>query len=385
MRNEITVRLTYKATNITPNVDKVGLKTLTDPIFGRKYGYGSAANVKHCLKETFAENLGILPMKKVFIKKLKVEKGKAVKSTDGEQSGVSTKIDVNNPSIVFGVWDNLPNNDNTNKLDAKLKSAVRISEFGPLHSLLTKTTNWSSNSKDAAGVNHGSAYDEVAAEYSKNNDKVILFNADEISNKTGLSVEDAQEWINCQRKVNLYIPSNVISGIYKTDFIIEIDRLYTFNHDELIGIVGNEQNIDKLISDYGWVKETDNLGIVKYHPSVEVMKETFKGLVEALFAWDFQSNNSLNGSVKELIRIDIACNNTHKWQCATMGVVENTDEDIPKATLTIRNNIDGVYSYSTPLLDQVLYVCADGEAETSLDAVDQAKSKLLEIGETFIK
>lgn len=376
MRNELNIRLTYFVNNICPNVDSDGLKKFTDPLFGVTYGYGSAANVKHNNKMLFADNIGMMPLKKVFTKMLDVKDGQLCKSDKGEQSGVSVKIDLNNPNVIFGAWDNVTSKTG-GKTDAKLKSAIRFSAFEPLHPLLIR------NNRAKDGVNHGQrGYDEVYAEYTKKgNNKVTLVGAEEISGTTGCTIEDAENWLNGQRLVNIYEPVETINGIYKTDITIETDRLYRFTKEELLDILTHEE-IETLINEKGW-RTIETLGTTYYMPPKEEVEKVYEALIDAILNWDFSSNNSLNGGIKQLLRVDVAFNNTNKWQYATYGTLLK-DTEKPKAILTLHNDLDDVYSFTTPLLESVPYTCADTDKGVSVNALDEAKEKMLELGKTFI-
>lgn len=380
MRNELNIRLTYLVSNMVPNVDSEGLKTLRDPIFDKVYGYGSAANVKFNNKLLFADILNVMPLKKVFTKKLNCKNKKLIKSDEGEQCGVSTKINVENPNVIFGAWDNITSKINNKRRDAKLKASIRFSMFEPIHPLLSKTYGLS-------GVNHGQrGYDEVNAEYTgTNNVKTTLNDANEIQQATGCTIEDAEEWLNSQRLVNVYKSkyetNGMMSGVYKVDITIETDRLYRITKEELEDILTTDE-IESLINEKGW-RTIETLGTTYYMPPKEEIEKVYIALVDTILNWDFSSNNSLNGGIKQLLRVDVAFNNTNKWQYATYGTLLK-DTEKPKAILTLHNDLDGVYSFTTPLLESVPYTCADTDKGVSVNALDEAKEKMLELGKTFI-
>lgn len=331
MRNNVlNIRTIYNVNGQVFNVGSDGTMKRFDPIFRQSYGYASADNIKHCVVEKFSELTNTMRPQRYYAKNIK----------DGEkdkQGEVYTSFDLRNPYIrMFGVW-------NPNEKDFKkekynkcaLTSIVRFSDMLPLHTLLT-------NFNQTCGVNHGNANDTV---YFVNGDNSFL-TIEDLVTKGGKSKEDAEKMFRTTRAANFYNKNATSSGIYYTDFHIDLNNIKYVNITD-VTLSDNEK--ESYIKDGYEIVE--KYGKVFFVVPTEQAIADFCYLVESLFQWDFMSNNSVHGSVKEKLRTTISLNNTHIWQEANMAYC---NEDGKTATMEFstknEDETNNIFSFNSKLL-----------------------------------
>ena len=361
--NNFSVRMVYHVDGQVFNVDGNGSKKRFDPIFKRYFGYASADNVKHCIAEKFSELSGKERPKRYF--------GKAIKKGDDNQGSIFTEFSLKDHFLrLFGVWNA---NDKSFK-DEKykkcaLKSIVNIADFTPLHTLL------SSMSK-TTGVCCGNANDVVFAQDDKDG---AYFDAEAFAQAKKVSVEDAEKWFDNARPLNFLEKNETSDGIYKQDINFNINDFKYVNINE---ITLTEEDIERYKAEgYDF---TTILGKKYLVVPTEEAIELFNDFVDAIFSWDFMSNNSTHGSLKKRLRTSFAINNPDVWECATMATVKNIDgKDVAEFELMSKENEEkyGVYSFNSPTLKA--YYNSDS-IEYNVLASEHAKEKMKEIGAAIL-
>lgn len=377
-KHQINIRCIYSVSHQVMNVGENGTKTHYDPTFDKTYVYGSAANIKHNVKEVFKEISGIkspvVNFEKVFdIKNLKED------NTVGEkQGGVATQIDLSNPfCALFGAWNATAETYGEKYAKAAIMSAIQVSEFKPIHPLLSSITSIKSK---VLGVHVGDENSKLSVVSTGKDGKTHKFNsANELFEGVDIpnvTLEMAKDFFNNTRKMNVYEENTDTNGLFQVDFCINIDDIGRYNLTDNPNIVTEEEK-QKLIES-GMILKTINNKEYLYFPA-DFIKKYFKDLVYAIFNWEFTSNVSLHGSKPELLRVAITDKNVHLWQQSTFAKLVN-DAD-KKAELCFNDGLEdkGVYTYNTLLLNKYMQ-----ETNTSITALDDAMEKIIEIGNSYI-
>lgn len=362
MKNKLTIRMLFGVSHQVFNVDDKGAKTHYDPISRRSYVYGSSNNVKHNIKLEFMDNLEIESPKTIFNKSL--PKPNEIDQEKEKQAGVSTEIDLENPVLsIFGAWDSSPNTEKYTRV--ALKSSFLVSEFRPIHTLLSSINK-------TCGVNVGD-YNSIVT-FSDNNK--TYYTPEELAEKNSrYTLESAKKLFDNTRALNFFQENDTTNGIYYYDVTIDLD---TFGKIKLNDIKPTDNELENLLSN-GW--EIQTIKREKYlSKSKEYNERLLKEFIKSLFNWDFTSNNSVHGSLKELLRISFAVNDAATWQQCTMAKLTNDNV----AELVIRDNEEGVYSYNTTLLSKY-YLTEQNNIATDVNAHKLAQEKMLEVAKPFLK
>lgn len=369
-KNTLNIRFLFGITQTTFNVDSKGQKMFWDPVFQKSYGYASANNIKHNVKETFIIESGEELPQKIYEKKYG-------DSSNGKQGAMWQFIDFTTASpALFGLW-------NSKETTAKDKRFVAISQQAgchfshmvPIHTLLSKF-----DSTD--GVNRGNSVNSSI--YFKGKDDAKYFTPEELAKGEKISIEEAIEEFK-ETPSNFFPLPTEVSGIYQQITTVDLDTFAMFD------LSNNPNLIDEEI------KEALNNGYRKVvinekewlAPPKEKRIEAFKYFIEALFEWDFTSNNSVGNLPKELLRVDVSLNKGNKFLQATFAEVKtkqvNNKEEREVAELVLNDDINGVYSYNTLLLKKYYNTCNNSNIKTDINADDNAKEKLLELGCNFLE
>ena len=381
MKNNLYFRTLCGVEQKVFNVGTDGVKTHWNPITNREYAYGSSANVKHNLKELFSEISSNEMPNELFAKNAegKGEDFKIKKDANGkEQGGVSTEIDVENPICpIFGAWTSeLP--DGAKYAKAALKSNIMVADMMPTHSLLQNLA------KVEKGVFCGGANSSVVLSVEnkdKKKKKMWLKTPEEAAEFANCSIEHAKQVFASTRTMNLYEDKRTATGLYNVDFAIELD---IFGKVKIADITSglSDEKIDELKSK-GW-RVMNIYGEEYLSPPKEDLIKSWVFLVDAMLNWDFSSNNSLHGSVKENLRYSVSLNAQKLNQCTTAKMYyENGNQ---KAKLALRDCKE-VYSFNTTNLEK-WHVCdgSDGNEpiKTNIDADYEARELLIQIGKDYI-
>lgn len=359
--------------NVGENND---VKTHRDPITGIEYAFASSANVKRNLKELFSTLSKIDTPIIEFKKNLKVndkEKTVYVDAESGEQGGVSVKLDENDPNligVIFGAWNSDVSSETEKYVKFAIKSCVNIGDMLPVHSRLQRL------SKKDVGVFCGDKNSVISL-----GDKTHTFyRPEDIVEFANCSIDDAKKMFSGQRAMNLYEDKRTANGIYQETFTIDIEK---FGKIKLSSWKLSDEAIETLVSN-GW-RLMDINGEKYISPSREQLMALWACFAKALINWDFSSNNSLHGNVKEPLRYSISMNGSKIKQCNTAHkfINENGKED---AVLSL-NECKEVVSFNTKLLEK-WHICdgSDGKKpiETNIDADEEAMECLIKMGEEHI-
>lgn len=332
-KNTINIRNVYNINGQVFNVGEDGTKTRFDKTFNKKYGYGSADNIKHCLKEAFSEIIGEPTPTSYF--------GKNIKNSDKKESqdSVFTTFDLRNPFIrLMGVWN--PNDVEFGKgkyNKCSLTSIVRISDMLPLHTLLVSMDK-------QCGVRCGNANDKVFFK----DGKTTYYSIDELVHGAKKTVEEAERMFRETRAMNFYEKNETSSGIYYVDYHIDVNNI---RYVDITNVSLSDEERQSYIND-GYQFEIKN-GKEYFIVPVEQALCDFNALVDSLFEWDYMSNNTVHGSVKQLLRSTISLNNTGVWQQTTIATL---NEDGKSASLDFPSKEEeiesGVFSFNTKALKQ---------------------------------
>ena len=360
-KNVLNIRFLYNVNGLVFNVGDKGSKERKNQRFQKSFGYASADNVKHCLVEKFSELTGTSRPKKYFIK----DRTKSEKDKQGE---IYTDFDLTNSYIcLFGHWN--PTDITLQKgkyAKCSLKSIIDIADMIPLHPLLVSM-------EKNVGVNNGSSNDQVVFKIKEN---VFCYSVEDLMKKGKETKEDAERLFRETRPMNFINKNNTSSGIYYLDFHINLNNI---RYVDISDVTLSDEEKKRYEKENGYEFITDTRSGRNYCKIPEDQAiSRFKALVEALFTWDFMSNNATHGSRKERLRTTISLNNTDKWQQATLAY---TNDDQTSASLELLpkevEEALGIYSYNTKLLRTVY---CDKDIECSIDADDKAMKKIIELG-----
>lgn len=371
------LRVLYGVEQMVFNVGDDGVKKHFEPITKKVYAYGSSANVKRNIKELFSELSKIETPKTEFKKKASAKNNTILvnENRKGEQDGVSISIDVKNPICsIFGAWNSDKSEATSKYVKAAIKSCFNVSDMIPVHPLLQNL------GKTETGVFVGDRNSIVTLGVKIGSDEVTLKTPEQAAEMVGCSIEDAKKVFGSLRPMNRYEDKQTANGLYQETFSIDIEA---FGKVKLSSCTVSEEVIKELL-DNGW-------RIVKIHgedylsPSREDILKLWEYFVEALIEWDFSSNNSLHGSVKEDLRYSVSMNAKRLNQCTTASVYRN-DEGELKAKLSLRN-CDEVFNFNTTNLEK-WYVCdgSDGNEpiKTHIDADCGVKGLMIQMGKDHI-
>ena len=377
MKNQINIRFVYGVSHQVFNVGEEGTKVHYDPVFGRYYVYGSSGNVKHNLKEEFADIMEVNMPVQYFEKDL----DKIIKDGKEAQGGVATEIDVTNPiASVFGAWNStIANYKNLGKYaKAAIKSSFNVGELRPIHTLL------SAKNQDC-GVNVGDYNSRLvftAKAKKSGEESVRAFTPEDLSEKSGMPIEQTIDLFRNTRKMNFYKENENTNGIYTLDLCIDFRSFWRLNITDNPDVVSEEEK-NELLSN-GWtIKTYKNKEYLI--PPVELIEDCYKNFVEAMFKWDFSSNNSLHGTKKELLRVSFTDSDVVTWQQCTRADYTKREDGKDVATLKFLDGVDGVYSYNTLLLNKYYDNSDKSINESYITAHKDAQKKLVELGNAIIE
>lgn len=362
----LNIRRVYNVNGLVFNVGENGSMIRFDNVFKKRYGYASADNIKHCLTERFCEITGLERPKRYYAKNIK-------DNSNESQGDVYTDFDLRNPFIrLNGVWN--PNELSFNEQKYKkcnLKSIVNISDMLPLHVLFTSTDK-------QCGVNCGNASDTVYFKEGSGEKGKMFFSIEELVKKGKYSEKEAEEKFRDTRPLNFYEKNETSSGIYYTDWHINLTNLVYVDISN-VTLTDDEKNAYRA-DGYEFITHKGKEYFIV--PKEQAIKD-FQALVEAIFTWDFLSNNSTHGSVKEPLRTTISLNNTSMWQQSTMATL---NEDEKTASLDFNSKeedeANDVYSFNTKLLKK-FYNKQDIEYSTMAER--NAIEKIMELSINIIE
>lgn len=356
-KNTLTIRMLFNVEGQVFNVGEAGTKKRYDPIFSRYYGYASADNVKHNIREIYLELIDKTADKLYFMKN--------VSSGDKDKQGaIYTDASIENEYYwLFGLWNADVKFKNQKYAKSSLKSAINISDMLPIHTLLCSMDK-------QCGTRVGSSNDSVCF-YKGDNE--VFYTPEELAKGVSLSMDEAVERFKNTRPSNFYAKNETSSGLFYVDYVINLNDIKYVN---ISNFTLNKED-KKLLEEKGFkftmINNTERMEI-----PTDIAIEAFINLVESLFEWDFSSNNATHGSIKERLRTTIALNNTSLWQQSTMAIV---DEDVKTASLQFftkeEEDITNIFSYNTKLLKKFYN---SNELEYSISADNEAKKKIKEIG-----
>ena len=357
----LNVRRVYNVNGLVFNVGENGSMTRFDNVFKKRYGYASADNIKHCLTEKFCEITNLERPKRYYAKNIKKEGDK------DKQADVFTDFDLRNPFIrLNGVWNPNEISFNDEKYNkCAMKSIINFSDMLPLHVLLT-------NMDKQCGVNCGNASDAVYFKEGKNDNVKMFFTVEELVKNGGKTQKDAEQMFRETRPMNFYEKNETSSGIYYIDRHINLTNLI---YVDVTNVTLTEEDEMEYIKD-GYKFEIINGKKYFIVPKEQALSD-LQSIIEAMFTWDFLSNNSVHGSVKEPLRTTISLNNTELWQQSTMA---SLNEDGKSVSLDFNSAEEdeecGVYSFNTKLLKKFYN---NTNIEYSSLADKKAMEKIMEI------
>ena len=358
----LNIRFIYKINNLVFNVGDNGSKMHYDPQFNRSYGFASADNIKHCIKDKFSDITDITIPQRTYIKN--------IKNGDKDKQGeLYTDFNLENPiTRLFGIWNPTDLKTSYSKYNkCSITSMMRISEMLPIHPLLVTTNK-------ECGVNVGNLNDKVCFK-----DKDTYYYSIEDLSKIK-SLDDAQKLIQETRPMNFFEKNITSSGIYYYDIHIDLHHL---RYTDISGVTLTDETINEY-KNKGYDIILDNKKGKKYFvvPLNEAL-QSFYDLIDALFNWQFLSNNTTHGSMPELLRITPSIDNTHLWQNAN-GAKLNPDGKT--ASLDFYSIEDeqktNVFSFNTKALKQVYY---NENFNYDIFAAKLANENIKKLGENVIK
>lgn len=371
------IRAIYKVTGIVFNVGQNGeVKTHYDPLTDRVYAYGSSANVKRNIKEYFSIHSRIQTPQTEFKKNASVTNKTITVNEDGkgEQSGVSTMIDIENPICsIFGAWNSDCNADGK-YIKAALKACFNVSDMVPVHPLLAHLN------KEEVGVFVGDANSKVTLGITNGELKGTTIKTPEDASKmVGCTIEEAKKAFGNQRPMNLYKDKRTATGLYQVTYTIDLD---TFGKIKCSSCSIPSAAKEKLLNEKKWQEVTID-GESYLSPPCEELCELWDKFVEALFYWDFSSNNSQHGNEKKALRYTYSFNVNKLNDCNTARIYtvidKKTGEEKVKAQLLLIDDCKEVKSFNHVALRENYDV---KDVNYSVDAREQVVEELQRIGKS---
>lgn len=277
-----------------------------------------------------------------------------------------------NPFIrLNGVWNPNEITFNEEKYNkCAMKSIVNFSDMLPLHVLLTSMDKQS-------GVNCGNASDTVYFKEGKDDSVKMFFTVEELVEKGGETQESAEKMFKETRPMNFYEKNETSSGIYYVDWHINLTNLVYVDVTNVTLTKEDEEEYMKDGYDFMLYKGKKYFVV----PKEQAIKD-LNAIVESMFTWDFLSNNSVHGSIKEPLRTTISLNNTESWQQSTMA---SFNEEQNKAEFDFNSKEEdekcGVYSFNTKLLKKFYN---KENLEYSSCADKNAMEKIMEIATEIV-
>lgn len=365
----LSIRRVFNVDGLVFNVGNKGSKERYDQFFKKYYGYASADNVKHCVKERFLEINGNEYPKRVFIKSADCNKKEEDNAEKDKQGEIYTYSDLENPfTRYFGFWNPTEISFKQEKYHkASLKSPIHFSDMVPFHPLMVSMD-------EQCGVCNGTVNDTIAIKTKDNESKtkVLYMTPEELSKGNKISLEKAEEIFRTKRPSNFIKKNKTSSGIYHLDFhIILNDIVYV----DISNVDLSDDEKQRYISK-GYKFETVNGRPRFVVPKEQVIKE-MEDIIKAIFTFDFTSNNSVHGKRKEVLRTSMTINNAKNFGECTFAELS---EDGKSAQFSLMNKETeekrGMYSFNTMLLKKFHNT---KELEYSFDAEDNAMKKAIEL------
>lgn len=376
--NKIYIKNFYYCTNQVFNVstsaeknNEYKSKKHYDPVFGRSYMVGSPNNLKHCLRKTYYQILGIKDQE-VLMQKILQPDGNNIEENQGGVSCVPNFIEPY--STIFGLYMSTSFNikgETPKYLKMSLKSDVCLGEFKPLHPLLASTMK-------GGGVNNGTT-----------NTSIILTCKKFANDKSPISLryEDRKdifkyipEWngkeINMGRNISNHIyKEETTTGIYSYDCWANMNVFGKVNKKTIEATGLGEDELEGLLKKHGWFTQIINNDEYLV-PPIDIIKREWEAWVQANFEWDWQSNNSTHGSVKEFLRCVFSLNEPQLWAQSTLAEV---NEDNKSAHIVVHDEFDEVKTFNSLALKQYL---TTGRDDVKYDAYahKNAYKELVELG-----
>lgn len=333
-KNTLTVRMLFNVNGQVFNVDNKGSKSRWDPITQKTYIYASADNVKHNIRETYLEISDEEKPKDYYAKDISVKEDK------DKQGAVYTDATLDNDYVrLFGIWNPEAISIKKKKYNKwALKSVINVADMLPLHTFLVSTS-------EQTGVRVGKSSDQVYFIKGKGENQEHFFSVEELVEKAGKTKEEAYEMFQNSRASNFYQKNDTTSGLYYEDYVINLNEI---KYPNIANVSLSEEEREYFTSKYGMtVINGDERLIIPTQDAIKI----FNILVDSLFEWDFTSNNSTHGSIKERLRTSIALNNVSLWQQSTSAVI---NEDNKTASIKLftksEDEMANVYSYNNETL-----------------------------------
>lgn len=356
--------------NVSP--DKKGQpKIHKDPVFQKSYIYGSANNVKHCMRCTYTDIIGDenADYETIFQKFVEIKNGKARLT----QGGVSVNPDFKlNKTIIFGAM--LSGCTNAKYLKMALKACMNIGEFKPLHTLLASKYS-------GGGVNTGTS--KVKTVYVKKEGDKTYDKSTECDNLLDFFKANPEfdkypkDELN-NNELNIF-EEETANGIYAYEMMVDMCKFGKICTTKIEFTKEGKQDIGKLLQNDGWTKQVIN-NETYLVPPLEDIKSMWEAFAQTQFEWEFQSNNSTHGSVNQYLRTCISLNEPQLWLQSTRAKIA---PDNNSAYIVINDNYEEVKTFNSPLLEQ--YMTVDGDKVKYDDyAHKNAYKELLELGDKCI-
>lgn len=380
--NKIFLKNFYYCTNQVFNVStsaeeksEYKSKKQYDPVFGRYYMVGSPNNLKHCMRNTYNQILGIKDQE-VLMQKILQPDGKNIEEKQGGVSCVPNFIEPY--STIFGLWLSTVFNiegEHPKYTKMALKSNICISEFKPLHPLLASTMK-------GGGVNNGTTNTRIiltCKKNSKDNSPISLRCEDRADIR-----EDIFKYIPEWEGKEIYMGRNnsnsiykeeTTTGVYNYDFWVNMNEFGKICTKTIVATDEGKNEMNDLVENRGW--RTQIINNAEYLvPPIEEIKRMWEAWAQTQFEWDWQSNNSTHGSVKEFLRCVFSLNEPQLWAQSTLAEV---NEDNKSAHIVVHDEFDEVKTFNSLALKQYL---TTGRDDVKYDAYahKNAYKELVELG-----
>ena len=321
-----------------------GQKSYYDPLFNKSLAYSSGQQVKRSILDALTSNLNVQMAPITFNYNITSKK-------ELENKEPWSPCDPSYVDQLLGGWMRAGDG-----VTVKRRSPLSISAMRPLHPLLA------SNDRENLTFDRSDKPDRNPVNV-RNGDKLL----------TEEEIEDFLSTNNRTLPRRNWIPDNVrASGLFIYDIALDLRTLFSVSTNQHEPELSKEK-IEELKAK-GWIESENIFGKCIVLPKEE-QKKIIPALADALLNWRITSNQARTFSLMETLAIAISDNANTLAGAIRAKLIE--DGEKPKAKPIIDEMAGADVFVTLPCSNYIVTV------NESVDAVEKAQQKLVELMETF--
>ncbi|TWV12430.1 CRISPR-associated protein Cas7 [Bacteroidaceae bacterium HV4-6-C5C] len=321
-----------------------GQKSYYDPLFNKSLAYSSGQQVKRSILDALTSNLNVQMAPITFNYNITPKK-------ELENKEPWSPCDPSYVDQLLGGWMRAGDG-----VTVKRRSPLSISAMRPLHPLLA------SNDRENLTFDRSDKPDR---------NPVNVRNGDKL-----LTEEEIEEFLSTNNRTlprRNWIPDNVrASGLFIYDIALDLRTLFSVSTNQHEPELSKEK-IEELKAK-GWIESENIFGKCIVLPKEE-QKKIIPALADALLNWRITSNQARTFSLMETLAIAISDNANTLAGAIRAKLIE--DGEKPKAKPIIDEMAGADVFVTLPCSNYIVTV------NESVDAVEKAQQKLVELMETF--